>query len=137
MPGKNNQNRENIETNTRGLHESRKVYSQQPLLCKDKDGLALADEERCIKRWTEYFEELLNPTRPPNRNYEDNDFPFQTTQPCVPEPTLLEREILSLKAPGTDNLPGELFKHGCVVYGNAWAYHAHLERRRIAERVEG
>ena len=39
----------------RNVNETRNGYSQQPLLCKDKSGLVLADEERCIVRWAEYF----------------------------------------------------------------------------------
>ena len=101
----------------RNVNETRNGYSQQPLLCKDKSGLVIADEERCINRWAEYFRELLNPNNPPDRNEQDNDLPFQTAQPYIAEPTLQEvkDEILKLKnfkAPGIDNLPGELFKNG-------------------------
>ena len=116
----------------RKVNESRKGYSQQPLLCKGKSGLVLADEERCINRWAEYFRELLNPNTPPSRDDGNNDLPFQTAQPYVSEPTLqeVEREILKLKnfkAPGTDNLPGELFKHG----GNALCIEMHELIKRI------
>src|ERR1700748_3800107 len=45
----------------RKVNEVENGYSQQPLLCKDKSGLVLAEEERCIERWAEYFKELLNP----------------------------------------------------------------------------
>ena len=34
----------------RNVNEIRNGYSQQPLLCRDKSGLVLADEEKCIKR---------------------------------------------------------------------------------------
>src|SRR6201985_3199686 len=43
----------------RNVNETRNGYSKQFLLCKDKSGLVLADEERCIVRWAEYFRELL------------------------------------------------------------------------------
>jgi hypothetical protein len=80
----------------------------------------MADEERCIERWAEYFKELLNPNNPTDRNEEDIQLPFQTAQPYIAEPTLqeVEFEILKLKnfkEPGIDNLLGELLKHG----GNA------------------
>ena len=101
----------------RKVNEVKNGYSQQPLLCKDKSGLVLADEERCIERWAEYFKELLNPNTPPNGNDENNGPPFATAQPYIDEPTLqeVEGEILKLKnfkAPGIDKIPGELFKYG-------------------------
>lgn len=110
----------------RKVNEVRKSYSQQPLLCKDKSGLVLADEERCIARWAEYFKELLNPNNPPNRNDVDSISPVPTAQPHIAEPTLqeVEDEILKLKnfkAPGIDNIPGELFKNG----GNALCMEMH------------
>ena len=110
----------------RKVNESRNGYSQQPLLCKDKDGQVLADEEKCIRRWAENFKELLNLNTPPNRIDTNNYLPFQTVQPYIAEPLLqeVEHEISQLrnfKAPGTDNLPGELFKHG----GNALCMEMH------------
>lgn len=96
------------------------------MLCKDKSGLVSADVERCTRRWAEYFKELLNPNNTLDRNDEDNYSPVQTAQPHIAEPTLqeVEREILKLKnfkAPGIDNLPGELFKYG----GNALRMELH------------
>ena len=116
----------------RNVNETSNGYSQQPLLCKDKSELVLADEERCIIRWAEYFRELLNPDNPTDRNDQDNDLPFQTAKPFTAEPTLQEvkNEILRLKnfkALGIDKLPGELFKHG----GNAlW-----IELTRFARQI--
>ena len=68
-------------------------------MCKDKSGLVLADEERCIVRWAEYFRELLNPNNPTDRNDQDNDLSLQTAQPFTAEPTLQEvkNEILKLQ----------------------------------------
>src|SRR5262249_55059091 len=122
-------NRKETRNFYRKVNESRNGYSQQPLLCRDKDGQVLADEERCIRRWAEYFKELLNPDRPPNRN---DDLPFETAQPHIAVPTLQEvkLEISKLKyfkAPGTDNLPGELLKHG----GNALCVEMHELIKRI------
>ena len=125
-------NRKETRNFYRKVNESRSGYSQQPLLCKDKDGLVLADEERCIRRWAEYYKELLNPNRPPSRNDTNDDLPFQTAQPHIAEPALqeVEHEIWKLKnfkAPGTDNVPGELFKHG----GNALCMEMHELIKRI------
>lgn len=116
----------------RKVNEVKHGYNQQPLLCKDKSGLVMADEERCIERWAQYFKELLNPNNPTDRNEEDIQLPFQTVQPYIAEPTLqeVEFEILKLKnfkAPGIDNLPGELLKHG----GNALCMEMHELTVRI------
>ena len=112
-------NRKETRNFYRKVNEVRKGYSQQPLLCKDKSGAVLADEERGIKRWVEYFRELLNPSNTSDRNDDETELqlPFQTAQPYIAEPTLqeVEDEILRLKnfkSPGIDNLPGELFKYG-------------------------
>ena len=130
-------NRKETRNFYRKVNESKNGYSQQPLLCKDKNGLVLADEERCIARWAEYFKELLNPNGPQNRNDENNDLPFQTAQPYITEPTLREveaeiRKLRNFKAPGTDNIPGELFKNG----SNALYMEMHELIRRIWDDEE-
>lgn len=125
-------NRKETRNFYRKVNESKNGYSQQPLLCKDKNGLVLADEERCIARWAEYFKELLNPNRPLDRNDEDDELPFQTAQPYIEDPTIQEVEaeisrLRNFKAPGIDNLPGELFKNG----GNALCMEMHELIKRI------
>jgi Reverse transcriptase (RNA-dependent DNA polymerase) len=125
-------NRKETRKFYRKVNESKNGYSQQPLLCRDKNGMVLADEERCIARWAEYYKELLNPNRPLNRTDENDELPFQTAQPYIEEPTIreVETEILKLrnfKAPGTDNLPGELFRNG----GNALCMEMHELIKRI------
>src|ERR1700744_3931886 len=62
-------------------------YSQQPLLCKDESGSVLADEEKCLKRWTEYFRSLLNQSRPETLE-EENAPEIQLNTQFVETPTL-------------------------------------------------
>src|SRR5262249_16014323 len=69
---------------------------------------------------------------PPNRNATNDDLPFETAQPHIAEPTLQEVELeisklKNFKAPCTDNLPGELLKHG----GNALCMEMHELIKRI------
>lgn len=97
-------------------------FTQQPLLCKDINGEILADEERVIVRWAEYFKDLLTASDPSGRNVV-NELPYQTAQPLISEPSYEEtREaILKLKngkAAGSDGVPGELLKYGGDVLWN-------------------
>jgi hypothetical protein len=107
----------------RGVNRFRNGYNQQPFLCKNLDGQVMAQEERCLERWAEYFKNLLNVNTPANTV---EDVQYQTAQPFIAEPSIHEVKsvILKLKnnkSPGSDNLPGELFKHG----GNALWYQLH------------
>src|ERR1700744_6085490 len=52
-------------------------YSQQPQLCKDLNGVVLAEEEQCIERWTEYYKSLLGQSELPEDEAEP-DIQFST-----------------------------------------------------------
>ena len=103
------------------MNESRSRYSQQPLLRKDVNGLVVADVERCVARWAEYFSHLLNPNNDTLQEDDNDESPLQTVEPYVAEPTLQEvmdgiLKLKNFKSPGIDNLPGELFKNSVVMY---------------------
>ena len=91
-------------------------YSQQPQLCKDLNGVVLAEERQCMERWTEFFKSLLSQSGTlPTEEVTEPD--IQSNTQFVAEPTLEEvkaavSELRNNKAPGSDNLPGELFKYG-------------------------
>ena len=109
-------------------------YSQQPQLCKDLNGVVLAEEEQCIERWTEYFKSLLGQSELPEDETEP-DIQFNTQ--IVAEPSLEEVKdavfkLKNNKAPGSDNLPGELFKYG----GDALCMTLHELIVKIWEREE-
>lgn len=111
---------------TRGLYgkvkQNRAGYTQQPLFCKDTNGTVIANEERCIVRWTEYFRELLNNNNAENRVANQqavrvND--QMQPHPYIAEPSLEEvkatiMKLKNNKAPGSDNIPAELIKHGGI-----------------------
>ena len=114
----------------------RNGYSQQPLLCKDESGSVLADEEKCLKRWTEYFRSLLNQSRPETLE-EENAPEIQLNTQFVETPTLEEvrnnvQKLKNNKSPGSDNLPGELFKYG----GEALCQRLHELIVKIWEKEE-
>ena len=49
------------------------------------DGQVIAQEERCLERWAEYFQNLLNVNTPLNTM---EDIQFQTAQPFIAEPSI-------------------------------------------------
>lgn len=92
-------------------------YLQQPLLCKSVTGEVIAQEERCIARWAEYFQDLLNVVTAPTAPTEEGDLVFESAQPFIEEPSMEEvkaviLELKNNKAPGIDNVPAELLKYG-------------------------
>jgi hypothetical protein len=44
----------------RKLNKSRKDFQPRTILCRDKEGTLLSEENDILRRWTEYFDELLN-----------------------------------------------------------------------------
>ncbi len=109
-------------------------FTQQPQLCKDKNGVVLAEEEQCMKRWTEYFRELLCQGQSTEEESEPN---IQWNTQHVAEPSLQEvkesvNKLKNNKAPGSDNIPGELFKYG----GDALCMRLHELIVMIWEREE-
>ena len=125
---------------TRKLYENVKNvkngYSQQPQLCKDSNGMVLAEERQCMERWTEFFKSQLSQSGP--QALEDITEPdSQSNVQDVAEPTLEEVKasvfkLKNNKAPGSDNLPGELFKYG----GDAQCTRLHELIVKIWEREE-
>jgi len=94
-------------------------HHQKPLLCRDGNGEVLADEEKCIVRWAEYFKLLLN------QNVVEGENPIGLPDSALsegldtlePDPSLEEvREVVvalkNNKSTGSDNIPAELFKYG-------------------------
>lgn len=109
------------EDNTReaykGINFFKKGYSPRTTICRSSDGEMLTEEKAILDRWRCYFDQLLNPNRTRDSAPTDCGTTQEDDIEAVPPPTLEEvakaiRKLKNNKAPGIDNLPGELFKHG-------------------------
>ncbi|KAJ4426281.1 hypothetical protein ANN_27093 [Periplaneta americana] len=86
----NNKNK-NIRDLYKGIKEFKNGYQAKVNVIKDENGDLFADAHSILKRWKNYFGQLLNIHRP-NRN-DRNEIEIQTAEPFIPEPTLSEVEI--------------------------------------------
>jgi ribonucleotide reductase alpha subunit len=51
----------------RKLNKSRRDFKPRTILCRNKEGMFLSEEDDILRRWAEHFDELLN-TEPSNQN---------------------------------------------------------------------
>lgn len=87
-----------------------------PLLSSDGSSL-ITDKEAILNRWAEHFDSVLN--RPSSINDEAINrlpqIPTNVALDCTPTLAELHKAISQLssgKAPGADNIPAEIYKHG-------------------------
>jgi hypothetical protein len=92
----------------RGITESKKGCQPETNLVKDERG-DLADSQKILTRWKNYFCQLLNVQGTGGIRQTE----FHTAEPFIPEPRAAEFEIAieklkRYKAPDSDQIPGEL-----------------------------
>jgi hypothetical protein len=113
----------NIRDLYRGIAEFKKGYQPKTNLVKDEKGDLLADSQKKLSRWKNYFCQLLNVQGPGSMRRTE----IHTAEPFVPEPSAAEfevaiRKIKIYKAPGSDQIPEELIqaggKHCILIYIN-------------------
>jgi hypothetical protein len=78
---------------------------------KDERGDLLADPQKNLTRWKNYFCQLLNVQGPGSIRQTD----IHKAEPFVPEPSAAEVEVAirnmkGHKAPGSDQIPAELIE---------------------------
>jgi hypothetical protein len=88
----------------RGINEFEKGYQPRINIIKDENDKLLADLPSVLNRWNNFFKQLLNVHGV--RDVRQMD--IHTTEPLVPEPSLVEVKI----AIGTDQIPTKLIKAG-------------------------
>lgn len=106
-----------LQKQTRNFYKGtdwfRKEFKPRLTGCKDKQGKLLGEENDIMKRWTEYFNELLNR----ESNQQPGEAPqYLTAEPLLQPPTLIEVEeavkrMKNFKAPGKDNITSEMLKY--------------------------
>jgi hypothetical protein len=96
-----------------GINEFKKGYQPRINIIKDENGNLIADPQNVLNRLKNFFNQVLNV----HRVHDVRQMDIQTTEPLVPEPSLVTVEIAigklrSYKSPGTDQIPAELIKTG-------------------------
>jgi hypothetical protein len=97
----NNKNK-NIRDLYRGINEFKKGYQPRINIIEDENDNLLADPQNVLNRWKKFFNPVLNVHGVHDVRH--------TAEPLVPEPSLVEVEVVigklkSYKSPGTDNIP--------------------------------
>lgn len=85
-------------------------------MCRRADGSITAEKSEVRNRWREFFKELLNGSS----QGDDQDFEIllgdqdlkETDPPTLEEIHQAIKILRNNKAPGKDNIPSELYKHG-------------------------
>jgi hypothetical protein len=103
----------NIRHLYRGITEFKKGYQPKTNLVKDERGDLLADPQKMLTRWKNYFCQLLNVQG--LRGIRQTE--IHTAEPFVPEPSAAEvevtiRKLKRYKATGSDQIPAELIQAG-------------------------
>ena len=112
----------NIRQAYKLINNVKNGYQPRTSLCKDKDGNIISDIESVNKRWASHFEELLNapstsPAEPALEQLAEPGPPV--LPPTVEEVSLAIQSLQNNKAPGADEIPAELLKHGGTCLTNA------------------
>jgi hypothetical protein len=88
------------------LNNSRKDFQPRTILCRNKEGTLLSEEDDILSRWAEHFDELLN-KESINQNVIRQEFHQAYSDIDKPTPTLneVENAIQKLK----DNKAAEIY----------------------------
>jgi hypothetical protein len=108
-----NSKNKNIRDLYLGITEFKKGYQPKTSLVKDERGDLLADDEKILTRWKNYFCQLLDVQGPGGIRQTE----IHTAEPFVPEPSAAEvkvtiKKMKRYKAPGSDQIPAELIQAG-------------------------
>ena len=110
----------NQKTNeTRKFFQEIKIFKPQqiilPTTCKDSRGNTISQTDDVLARWKEYFQNILSVTTALERlnlKSERTDNYDEVEPPTYNEICSTINKLKTDKAAGTDNIPGELIKHG-------------------------
>ena len=96
------------------LNKSRKDFQPRTILCGDKEGMFLSEEDDILRRWAKHYDELLN-IEFSNQNAISQEIYQVYSATDEPTATLDEAEnaiqkLKDNKAPGIDLIQAELIK---------------------------
>jgi hypothetical protein len=103
-----NSENKNIRDLYRGITKFQKGYQRKTNLVKDERSDLLADPQKILIRWKNYFCQLLNVQGPGGIRQTE----IHTAEPFVPESSAAEvevaiRKMKRYKTPGSDQIPAE------------------------------
>lgn len=101
----------NIREFYRNIKVHRKGFQTRTNKIRDNNGQLLGDTDGIIRRWKDYFQNLLN--KPPIPQTRQNT--YQRVEPLIEAPTYEEvveavNRLKARKSPGEDNIPAELIQ---------------------------
>jgi len=96
------------------LNKSRKDFQPRTILCQNREGMLLSEEDDILRRWAEHFDELLNKeffnqnvtSQETYQVHSDTDEPTPTSD----EVENATKKLKDNKAPGIDLIQAELIK---------------------------
>jgi len=104
---------------TRKFFQEIKTFKHQQLIlpttCKDASGNTISQIDEVLARWKEYFQNLLSVPTIPERQQQisgKTDNHDEIPPPTYNEICTITNKLKTNKAAGTDNITGELIKHG-------------------------
>ncbi|XP_068250251.1 uncharacterized protein [Palaemon carinicauda] len=109
-----NRKRGRIRQHYQGVRKIKRGYQARTQMIKDKDGEILTRDEDVMKRWEQYFKELLNIPDQVNPLNEETYYgpELELEPPTRVETNKAFKSLKNNKSPGNDNIPAELWKYG-------------------------
>jgi len=98
----------------RDINNLRRDFKTRLAVCKSKNGDIITETGDILNRWKDHFHELLNSTeqdKGPSITQDYKDTNEEDSAPTV-EVEVAVQKLKNYKAPGTDNIPAELFRYG-------------------------
>ena len=117
----------------RDINNLRKDFKPKLTVCKSRNGDILTEKGDILNRWKDHFCELLNSMEQDKGTSVKQDYKDKNEEditPTVEEVEMAVQKLRNYKAPGTDNIPAELFKNG----GNELVKHLHTIIKEIWQK---
>ena len=97
------------------INKLRKDFKPRLIICKGKNVDISTEKGDILNRWKDIFNEVLNSTdqdKGPSIMQDHKDTNEEDSSPTIEEVEMAVQKLKNYKAPGTDNIPAELFKYG-------------------------